>query len=55
MVAAGAVDVEEEGWVRAVGRKRGKVDEFLVPAFGVRGTGVGGGEEMREAWVVGRT
>ena len=53
MRGTGAVEVEEEGWVRAVLRQRGEGAELERPGVGVCVQGVFGGEnlgEERRAW-----
>lgn len=50
---AGVEDVEEEGWLGAGLREGGEGEALLGPGVGVLGAGVGWGEEVREAGVVG--
>lgn len=48
---AGAVDVEEEGWVGGGGGEGGEGDAFEGPGVGVLGLCVFGGEELGEECV----
>ena len=52
MFAAGAVDVEEEGWVGGFVWEGGEVHALLVPLLWIRLRGVGRCEPVGEAWVV---